>query len=109
VRLWNTTTGVLQQIISVSGSVTYQKFDQDGLYLVTNLGFFDVKPGRENLSSSSDNARQEIFIEEEWVKVNRKNTLWLPPGSRPSWSAINGNLLALGHASGRISFVGFCT
>ncbi|KAL4958836.1 uncharacterized protein BDV14DRAFT_185841 [Aspergillus stella-maris] len=43
----------------------------------------------------------------DWISVNGREVLWLPPEARPSCSAIKATTLALGHASGRISFIGF--
>jgi hypothetical protein len=44
----------------------------------------------------------------QWIALNGQRVLWLPIESRPSRFKINGNVLALGHASGRVSFIGFC-
>ncbi|KAJ5285792.1 hypothetical protein N7524_001098, partial [Penicillium chrysogenum] len=107
VRLWDIATGALQRTLSVNGIVTNLKFDLDGPYLITNLGSLDVHTGCENSAATSNNVNPRTFIEGKWIKLNGKNVLWLPPGSRPTCSAINGNLLALGHASGLISFIGF--
>ncbi|KAJ6060292.1 hypothetical protein N7444_002146 [Penicillium canescens] len=107
VRLWDTATGALQQVLSVNGTVTDLKFYHNGSCLFTNLGSLDVQSGPEHHASSSNNVNREIFIEQEWIQLNGRNVLWLPPGSRPSSSAINGNLLALGDKSGLVSFIGF--
>ncbi|KAJ5522350.1 hypothetical protein N7527_006465 [Penicillium freii] len=107
VRLWDTATGALEQTLGANEPVTVVEFDHDGSSLITNLGSLDVQYGSENHATSSSNVNPGILIEHSWIKLNGKNVLWLPPGSRPSCSAINGNLLALGHASGLISFIGF--
>ncbi|KAJ5992459.1 hypothetical protein N7451_008183 [Penicillium sp. IBT 35674x] len=107
VRLWDATTGVLQQTLNVNGQVTDLKFDQDGTYLLTDLGSLDIQLGSGKHAICPKNVKLGIFIEQHWIKVNGKNVLWIPPGFRPICSAINGNLLALGNASGQFSFVGF--
>ncbi|CAG8910142.1 unnamed protein product, partial [Penicillium egyptiacum] len=108
VRLWDPVTGALQQTLNVKGHVDYLEFSQDGSHLITNLGTLDFQFGRQNRVSNSTHRNWEIFIEQrQWIKLNGKSVLWLPPGYRPSCSAIYGSLLALGHASGRISFIGF--
>lgn len=106
VHFWDVATGALQQTVSPNGQVTDLKSDEDLSCLFTDLGFLDVRSGFGNHATCSKNVNLEIFIEQHWIKVNGKNVLWLPPGLRPSCSAINGNLLALGNASGLISLVG---
>lgn len=107
VHFWDVATGALQQTLSPNGRVTDLKSDEDVSCLFTDLGFFDVHSGFGKHATCSKNVNLEIFIEQHWIKVNGKNVLWLPPGLRPSCSAINGNLLALGNTSGLISLVGF--
>ena len=109
VRLWDTATGGLQETLNTGGIVDKVEFSQDSTYLITNLGALDVPSGHINHSSNSTYRSQVIFIERrQWINLNGKNVLWLPPEFRPSCSAINENSLALGHASGRVSFLRFC-
>lgn len=109
VRLWDPVTGDLQQTFNTHGSVYDLEFSPDGSYVITNLGTLIVQPGHEIDVSHSIYTRLPIFIEQQqWIKVDRKNVLWLPPHFRPSCSAVNRNLLALGHASGRVTFLRFC-
>jgi WD40 repeat protein len=108
VRLWDTATGALQQILNTSEPITYLEFAQGGSYLITNFGSLDLQLGRDNHASNSTGGNLEIFTEGgQWIKMNGKNILWLPSESRPSCSAIHGRLLALGHISGRVSFIAF--
>jgi WD40 repeat protein len=108
VRLWDTATGGLQQTLNTEGIVDKLEFSQDGTYLITNLGTLDVPSGHVNNASYSTYINLAIFIEQrQWINLNGKNVLWLPPDFRPSCSAINGDSLALGHASGRVSFLRF--
>jgi WD40 repeat protein len=108
VRLWNTATGVLQQTLSVVGLVFHLEFSQDGSYLRTNLGSLDIQSRRGKHTINSPQANLEIYIQQgQWITLNGEKVLWLPRESRPSCSAIKDGILALGHASGRISFIGF--
>jgi WD40 repeat protein len=108
VRLWNPATGALQQMFSVNGLINHLEFSQDGFYLITNLGLLDVQFGGEDHASKMCHKSQKIFIGQgQWIKLNGENTLWLPLEFRPTCSAINENALALGHASGRVSFLVF--
>jgi WD40 repeat protein len=107
VRLWDPATGVLQEILSTDGVVTELEFSQDSSYLRTRLGSIRAQSSCGNPPSSSPNMGPQISLESEWVAVNGKKVLWLPPEARPSSSATKSNILGLGHASGRISFLVF--
>ncbi|KAJ5471863.1 hypothetical protein N7539_008806 [Penicillium diatomitis] len=108
VRLWDTATGGLQETLTTKGIINELDFFQDGSYLITKLGTLNVQSGHENLASNSTHKNREIFIEQgRWINMSGKNVLWLPPDFRPTCSAINGDSLALGHASRRVSFIRF--
>lgn len=97
VRLRDPATGAIIQTRSVEGVISYLKFARDGSCLISNLGSLDIQLGRDNV---------EIFIEQgQRVKLKGKTILWLPSEYRPRCSAIHSDLLALGHASGRVSFI----
>jgi len=107
IRLWDTGTGVLQQILDVTETDTGHKLNQYGLYFKINLGSPTIHSVCEKHASSLSNKSPNIFIQGQWIMLNGKKALWLPPGSRATCSAISGNLLALGQSSGCISFLGF--
>ena len=108
VRLWDPATGGLQETLTTKGIVNELDFSQEGSYLITNLGTLDVQSGHENLASNSTHKSRAIFIKQgRWINMNGKNVLWLPPDFRPTCSAISGDSLALGHESGRVSFLRF--
>ncbi|KAJ5404019.1 hypothetical protein N7509_003890 [Penicillium cosmopolitanum] len=108
VRLWDPVTGDLRQTLNTHAIVDDLEFSRDGSYVTTNLGILVVQPGHKNDVSLSTYACLPIFIEQQqWINLDRKNVLWLPPHFRPSCSAVNRNLLALGHASGRVTFLRF--
>ncbi|QKX60488.1 uncharacterized protein TRUGW13939_07633 [Talaromyces rugulosus] len=108
VRLWDTATGGLQETLITEGVVTELEFSQDSPYIITNLGSLRMQSGCGNNISSSPEINSEILLKErDWVTLNGKQVLWLPPETRPSCSAIKSNILALGHTSGRVSFIGF--
>ncbi|KAJ5138206.1 uncharacterized protein N7515_003054, partial [Penicillium bovifimosum] len=109
VRLWDTAMGGLRQTLNATGMVTKLEFSQDGSYLITNLGTFDLQFGLQQHASSSTHECLVVFIEQGlWINLNGKTALWLPPDFRPTCFAVNGDLLVLGHASGQVSFLRFC-
>ncbi|KAJ5633196.1 hypothetical protein N7490_009535 [Penicillium lividum] len=106
VRLWDPVTGALQETLSAKEPVTSLWFSQDGLYLNTQWGSFDVHSGREHHAPSSNLMNLEISVEKgRWVKIGGAKILWLPPEYRSSCSATKGNLSALGLASGHIFLI----
>lgn len=108
VRLWATATGVLQETLDTEETDNQLEFSLDCSYLLTDIGTLDIQCGQENHAFHSIYRNLAIFIEQgQWINLNCKNVLWLPPDFRPSCSAINGDSLALGHASGRVSFIRF--
>ena len=48
-----------------------------------------------------------LFVDDEWIKVGTDRMLWLPPDYRPSCSDVHGNVVSLGHRSGRVSIFHF--
>ncbi|CAI7673674.1 unnamed protein product [Penicillium pancosmium] len=108
VRLWDTTTGALQETLRTEGVVTELEFSQDGSHLSTNLGSLHIlSKCDEHISSSPKTSPEIVLKRRDWIALNGKQVLWLPPEARPSCSAIKANKIALGHASGYISFIGF--
>jgi WD40 repeat protein len=108
VRLWDTATGSLHETMSIDGTATDLEFSQDGSSLSTNLGSLDIQSRCGNYVSDSPKTGLEILIQRgNWVTLNGEQVLWLPPKARPCRSAIKANTLALGHPSGRISFIAF--
>ncbi|KAJ5993167.1 hypothetical protein N7451_008891 [Penicillium sp. IBT 35674x] len=107
VRLWDTATGALQEALNVNGSITFLEFAPDGSCLITNLGTLSIPSLHENHAPGLTHRNPDIFIDQgQWIKLNGNNILWLPPEFRFTCSTIVGNLLALGHTSGRVSFIG---
>ncbi|KAL3469681.1 WD40 repeat-like protein [Aspergillus californicus] len=108
VRLWDPATGALEETFITKGIVDKLEFAQDGLSLSTNLGSFKIQSRCGNPISNSSNINPDMFLGRDyWIALNGIQVLWLPPEARPSCSAIRSNTLALGHASGRVSFIGF--
>ncbi|CAI7568060.1 unnamed protein product [Penicillium pancosmium] len=108
VRIWDPVMGDLKQSFNTHKAVCDLEFSRDSSYITTNLGTIVIQPGHENNVSRSTYTRLPIFIEQEqWINLNRKKVLWLPPHFRPLCYAVNESSLALGHASGRVTFLRF--
>lgn len=108
VRLWDAAAGALQQIFMVEGRVTTLEFSDNGSYLHTNLESIDIKSSCDSHTYSSPRDNVAIRVQDgQWVILHGEKALWLPIEYRPQCSAMNGSTLALGHASGRVTFIVF--
>jgi WD40 repeat protein len=108
VRLWDPATGALHQVWSLRGRIDALTFSSDGLYIKTNVGSLDLESWYDNHTSGPPHVNLESFIEpRNWITLNGEKSLWLPAESRPMCSASIGSMLALGHVSGRVSFIEF--
>jgi hypothetical protein len=45
------------------------------------------------------------ILEGKWLCLHSKKLLWLAQEYRPNCLAVNGGIIALGHVSGRVSFL----
>ncbi|KAL4975136.1 hypothetical protein BDW66DRAFT_160755 [Aspergillus desertorum] len=107
VRLWDTATGALQETLSTAGIVNELCFSQDGSCISTNLGSLNIEAGCRNSISFPPETNPEVYLEGDWIALNGRQVLWLPPEARPSCLAVKSNTVALGHSSGRVSFIKF--
>jgi hypothetical protein len=108
--LWDTSTGTVQQDIPAKGLAIKLGYAEDGSHLCTDLESLNIQSGRGNVSSCFPRVNAEmIALNGQWITIHGDRVLWLPPEYRPRCSAVKDNTLALGHASGRISFIRFCS
>ncbi|KAF2679968.1 hypothetical protein K458DRAFT_374045 [Lentithecium fluviatile CBS 122367] len=108
VRLWEAETGAHRSTLKGhSGSVRAVAFLPDGKYIQTDRG--DIALPFPLLPSLSVPLPQpsHIFIEDQWISVDRQRSLWLPPEYRPICSAVNRHMVCLGHSLGRTTLLNF--
>ncbi|EFR03715.1 vegetative incompatibility protein HET-E-1 [Nannizzia gypsea CBS 118893] len=109
VKLWNPITGAELQTLTVKELPIELSFSNRSPHLRTNLGSLDIQHWHCDGASGSLETSSKVPIptqEDQWVCIKGKRMLWLPPEYRASCSAIEaGGTLALGHASGRVSFI----
>lgn len=91
-RIWNTQTGHPEQT--------------GGIYDPRIRNVLRTNPTKQDMS-----AKCKISVEDDWVILNNKKSIWLPPEYRnnvfdDAW-ATRGNALIIGAQSGRIYFVWF--
>ena len=96
VRLWDAAMGAVRQTLkghSEQGTLDTNSFSNN-ISLHNNISL--------QLSSI-----RELFVKETWVTYKTDNVLWLPSDYRATSSAVGGNILVLGHASGCFTFLEF--
>ena len=105
VRLWDSATGVLLQTLEIEAIITMLSFSNDGLYLETDRGLISIKAFY--YGGFEPQPPCNIFVRGRWVVRDMENLLFLPPNYWPICSTVQRNILILGHASGRITFIEF--
>jgi WD40 repeat protein len=107
VRLWDVATGAALQTLEVASTVNRISFSRDGQYLETTRGSLSIQSSLPNSSLPKAQSLCMIFVKGDWITRDRENLLWLPSEYRAKCSAFFHNLLVLGHASGRVTFIEF--
>jgi WD40 repeat protein len=103
VRIWDAGTGTLQQTLEGhSGDVSAVAFSPDGKRLETNHGILHLDGNESNKKLSDIVSISGLRIYEDWISMDGRNMLWLPPAMRPCCCAIWGRSFSLGCLSGRV-------
>jgi WD40 repeat protein len=109
IRLWDTARGKIQNTLRANGVITDLEFCDNGSCLRTNSGYFEVPSLRQTDPPSLDETEEKTFlVENQWLTLPNDQALWLPPDYRAVCSTVKGNTLALGHESGKVTFIKFC-
>ncbi|EMD67547.1 hypothetical protein COCSADRAFT_111408 [Bipolaris sorokiniana ND90Pr] len=110
VRLWETATGTCRSTFEGhSGYINALAFSTDGQYLQTDQGDIPLYSSPTPSPSFQRTQPSRIFIQDQWMCLDQQRLLWLPSEHRPTCSAVHEALACLGHTSGRVMFMRFCT
>ncbi|KAB8237118.1 uncharacterized protein BDW43DRAFT_297519 [Aspergillus alliaceus] len=120
IKLWDPSTGELHLTLEGhSGEVNMVAFSPDNGQLLASgsqdktIKLWDPSMGelRQTLEGHSHwvwagaNLKGLSILQDQWIFLQNRSILWLPPNYRPECLAFNAGTLALGHASGRVSFI----
>ncbi|KAF8542441.1 NACHT and WD40 domain protein [Trichophaea hybrida] len=112
VRLWDIKTNKTIEVLCTEERINTLSFSSNGSYLETNQGILELQrhtPGQSRSQSISSLCR--VCVTGHWVRWGTENILWLPPDYRPTGHpasvAVRHSVLAIGHTSGRVTFVKF--
>ncbi|KAH8690887.1 putative G-protein beta WD-40 repeat-containing protein [Talaromyces proteolyticus] len=119
IKFWNPITGELQRTLEGhSNRIRAVKFLPDGHMLASRcvddiIKLWDPTTGelRQTLEGHSrwmwSEPNDEVSIQDkQWVCFRGEKKLWLPLEYRPTSYTIKDGFLAIGHDSGRVSFLG---
>jgi hypothetical protein len=110
VRLWDPAAGALLWNLQTYLLVGELSFSSNNQYLDTNVGQLNIghlSPSVISPQSKGREREREIFVNGAWVVQRMNKVLWLPSDYRARHAAVWNNILAIGHASGRVSVLGF--
>jgi WD40 repeat protein len=97
VRLWDTGTGAALQTLEGHSS---------GVLSVTFWSNI-TRVSPQSLEGTLSPPAKLVNVKGDWVTVNGKETLWLPPDYRPITISIYHRLIAIGCPSGYVFFLQF--
>ncbi|KAL9572069.1 hypothetical protein ACKAV7_003786 [Fusarium commune] len=105
IQLWDLAGRCQVQVIHC-GDVHYRlSFSPDDSHLITDRGLLH----RDTTSSSADlrsaDMACQLFVRKNWVSWKGIDVLWIPPAYRGEMVALEHNIVALAHSSGRFSFL----
>jgi WD40 repeat protein len=112
VRLWDMETGALQQTLEgLANIASAVAFSPDGRWLITNFGSFNIgtpiPTSPQTASWSTPLPSFALNKQRTWIMWKGHNVLWLPLEYRLKCKAFQGNFIAMGHASGRVTITTF--
>ena len=109
VRLWDINTHKCIQLFSTEYHPQNLLFNMDGLSLKTDRETFRLSVSfvRHIQTLSSPSSPYSLDTTQHWVTWNSLNILFLPADRRPRDFAVKGNVMAIGHSSGRVTFLEF--
>ena len=107
VKIWDASTGSLQQTIEVQDIVYQISFHPTLAILDTNIG--QIELGRRTVNGITNNIRaaDNLHVVKDWIMNDDKKILWLPPEYRSVGYTSMGQTFVLGSAIGRVMFFEF--
>ncbi|KAL2134278.1 hypothetical protein VTI74DRAFT_535 [Chaetomium olivicolor] len=110
IKIWDPASNTCLQTIYVGSALTHISFDHTSRYLITDIGHIKIATGTTESPIRPDNRGSHGYSLEQdktWIACNGQNILWLPPEYRPVCFAIQGQMISIGCASGRVFTIGF--
>lgn len=104
IRLWNLSTGNLQQIRRIDRSLQRLWFHPEKPYLFSNKGIMEIPEAQANVSSQPCSG-DFVFRINDWILWNEERVLLLPVEYREQSFDCRDKILAIGQDSGLVSLI----
>jgi len=105
-NVWDTATGALLQTLEGNGYTTDLSFSSCGRYLETDTAVFRLQHYSPTALFPHARPLRNLFVIEDWI-TRGTDKLLLIHLDYMRRSAVQGNVIALGHNSGRVIFIEF--
>jgi WD40 repeat protein len=106
VRLLDINTKEKVQTLHTEEKITELSFSSNGSFLETSQGILEVKTLTDRESESqSTTSLCPLNVNGHWLRLGTENILWLPLDYRPTCLSVRHNIVAVGQASGRVTFI----
>ena len=107
VRLWDPRSNKAIQVFITEESIFNLSFSSDGSYLKTEHGTFELSCHCRSVGQLQAEFSSYLHVKKQWVALGTENILFLPTDYRPTVFVVRDNILVMGHASGRLTFIEF--
>ncbi|KAA8893138.1 prolyl oligopeptidase-like protein [Sphaerosporella brunnea] len=106
VRLWDIEMQHVIQTVNTRRAIYHLSYPSNG-YLETEEGLVALAHPTHSESQSWAGSPSPLCVFGDWLSLGMRKVFWLPPDYRADCFAVQNNLIALGHRSGRVSFMEF--
>jgi WD40 repeat protein len=107
VKLWDPATGSCRSTLTPGETIRNLSFSPDGSNLKTDSGQVTIPLSVYSPTSfQTERFCPTLFVKDQWVTTSEQPLLWLPSEYRPQCTAVYGNFICLGLASGHVIFLG---
>jgi WD40 repeat protein len=108
VKVWDASSGACLQTLNIGKTLYGLSFDPTNSFLHTEIGSIAIQdPGIPSESDVMEPVHPQYLgtglgSDGIWIKYDGRNLLWMPSEYRPSCSAVCGNRVGMGVATGRV-------
>jgi WD40 repeat protein len=107
IKIWDAASGRCIETIDIGTPITHISFDHTGGSLLTSIGRVEMAIATTESPVRRERHGYDLGQDLAWIACNGQNVLWLPSEHRPGCSAVQGRIISIGCASGRVFFIGF--
>ena len=108
VKVWDASSGACLQTLNIGKVLYHLSFDPTSSFLHSEIGSIAIHgPETSSKIAVVEPALPQyldtgLSSDSTWIKYNNRKLLWIPSEYRPSCSAVCGNRVGMGVATGRV-------